>query len=87
LISCPAELTALRSLCEGKNYMRKKLLVAVLALMAIGATGCIIIDAEKVQSRTPATIRSDECVVYQGHAVDTPTFERDGCESAAVAEP
>jgi hypothetical protein len=67
--------------------MRKKLLVAVLALMAVWATGCIIIDAEKVQSRTPATIRSDECMVSQGHAVDTPTFERDGYESAAIAEP
>jgi len=74
------------SLCEGK-IMRKRLLVAVLALMAVWATGCIVVDAEKIQSRTPATIQSAECVVYQGHAVDTPTFERDGCESAAIAEP
>lgn len=74
------------SLCEGK-IMRKKLLVAVLALMAVWATGCIVVDAEKIQSRTPATIRSEECVVYQGHAVDTGTFERGSYEPAANAEP
>ena len=67
--------------------MRKKLLVAVLALMAVWATGCIVIDAEKIQSRTPPTIRSEECVVSQGHAVDTGTLERDGYESAVIAEP
>ena len=67
--------------------MRKKLLVAVLALMAVWATGCIVIDAEKIQSRTPATIRSEECAVYQGHAVNTRACERDGYESAAITEP
>lgn len=67
--------------------MKKKLLVAVLALMAVWATGCIVVDAEKIQSRTPATIRSEECVVYQGHAVDTGTFARDGYESVAIARP
>jgi hypothetical protein len=66
--------------------MRKKLLVAVLALMTVWATGCIVIDAEKIQSRTPATIRSDECVVYQGHAADAPTSERDGCTSTTIAQ-
>lgn len=66
--------------------MRKKLLVAVLALMAVWATGCIVVDAEKIQSRTPATIRSEECLVYQGHAAEAPTCERDGCASTILAQ-
>jgi hypothetical protein len=59
---------------EGK-IMKKYLLMGALALVTVWATGCIVIDAEKVQSRTPATIRSEECVVYQSHAVGMPALE------------
>ena len=45
--------------------MRRCLLAAALALVTVWATGCIVIDAEKVQSVKPATIRSDECVIHQ----------------------
>ena len=55
--------------------MRRYLLAAALALVTVWATGCIIIDAGKIQSRTPAPVRSDECVVCQGHAVGTPAVE------------
>jgi hypothetical protein len=54
-------LTVLR---EGKT-MKRYLLIAALALVTVWATGCIVIDAEKVQSVKPATIRSDECVIRQ----------------------
>jgi hypothetical protein len=66
--------------------MRRCLWAVVLALVTVGATGCIVIDAEKVQSRKPMAVRSDECVVYQGHAVETPAVERDGCDPAGVTE-
>ena len=39
----PAELVALMSLCEGK-VMRTYLLLAVLALVAVWATGCVVIN-------------------------------------------
>jgi hypothetical protein len=45
--------------------MKRYLLMAALVLVTVWATGCIVIDAEKVQSVKPATIRSDECVVRQ----------------------
>lgn len=66
--------------------MKRCLLAVALALVTVWATGCIVIDAEKTESRKPAVSRSDECVVYQSHAVDTPTVEQDGWDSATVAE-
>jgi hypothetical protein len=66
--------------------MKRRLWIAALALMSVWATGCIIIDAEKVQARKPATIRSDECVVYESHAVDAPAAEQGCGDSATVAE-
>ena len=65
---CPAELVALIILREGK-IMKRYLLMAALALVTVWATGCIVIDAEKVQSVKPATIRSDECVIRQCYSV------------------
>ena len=63
----PAEFVALKILCEGK-IMKRYLLMAALALVTVWATGCIVIDAEKVQSVKPATIRSDECVIRQSYS-------------------
>ena len=65
--------------------MKRWLLVGALALVTVWATGCIVIDAEKAESRKPAVSQSEECVVYQSHAVDTPTVEQGG-DSATVAE-
>jgi hypothetical protein len=59
---------------EGK-IMRKYLLMVALAVVTVWATGCIVIDADKTQSRTSATIRSDECMVRQSHAVGAPAPE------------
>jgi len=66
--------------------MRKYLLGTALVLMTVWATGCIIIDAEKMESRKPATIRSDECVIHRGPAVDEPACAPAGHETIAVAE-
>jgi len=49
--------------------MRRNLLLAALALLAFGMSGCIIIDAAKVQSCTPTTIRSEEYMIRQGPGV------------------
>jgi len=65
--------------------MKRYLLAAALVLMTVWATGCIIIDAEKMESRKPATIRSETCVVSQGQ-VGTPALERDGHVSGTSAE-
>jgi hypothetical protein len=46
--------------------MRTYLLIAALALVTVWATGCVIIDADRIESRTPTTVRSDECVILQG---------------------
>jgi hypothetical protein len=46
--------------------MRTYLWMAALALVTVWATGCIIVDADRMESHKPATIRSDECVVRQG---------------------
>jgi hypothetical protein len=61
-------------LCEGK-IMRRCLLLATLVLTTVWATGCIVVDAGRTESRTPATIRSEECVIRQNLAVGTPVFE------------
>ncbi len=45
--------------------MKRYLLVAALALMTVWATGCIIIDAGKVESREPVTVRSATVEVRQ----------------------
>jgi hypothetical protein len=66
--------------------MKRCLFIAALALASVWATGCIIIDAEKVESRRPVAVRSDECVVSQSHAADTPAIEQNSPGSAAVAE-
>lgn len=55
--------------------MRRWLLGMALALVAVWASGCIIIDAKETASRTPAAVRSDEFVACQSPARDTPTFE------------
>jgi len=47
--------------------MRTYLLMAALALVTVWATGCIVVDADRMESHKAATIRSDECVVCQGH--------------------
>ena len=57
-------------LCEGK-IMRTCLLMAALALATVWATGCIIIDADRMESHRSATIRSDECVIRQGVTRDS----------------
>jgi hypothetical protein len=46
--------------------MRTYLLIAALALMTVWATGCVIIDADRIESRTPTTVRSEECVIRPG---------------------
>ncbi len=46
--------------------MRTYLLIAALALVTVWATGCIIIDADRMESHRSATVRSEECVVRQG---------------------
>lgn len=66
--------------------MRRCLWMAALALLTVWATGCIVIDAEKVQSRKSVAVRSDECVVYQSHAVEVPAVEQGSHDSAAVTE-
>jgi len=55
--------------------VRKYLLAGVLTLVTVGAAGCIIIDAEKLESRRPATIRSEECVIRQSPAAGMPAVE------------
>ena len=76
MVFCPAELVALMVLCEG-TIVRRYLLVGALILVTVWATGCIIIDAEKMESRRPATIRSEECVIRQSLAADTSALESD----------
>jgi len=65
--------------------MTRYLWAAALALVTVWATGCIIIDAEKVQSRRPATIRSDECVVHHSQA-STPASELDSHAFGIIVE-
>ncbi len=60
-------------LCEGK-IMRRCLLLAALALTTVWAAGCIVVDAGRTESRTPATIQSEEYVIRQNLAVGTPVF-------------
>jgi hypothetical protein len=62
---CRADLAVRMSWCEGK-IMRTYLLMAVLALVTVWATGCIIVDADRMESHRSATIRSEECVIRQG---------------------
>jgi hypothetical protein len=57
--------------------MRRYLLTAALALTTVWATGCIIIDADRMESHRPATVRSEECVVQQNDA-GTPAVEQAG---------
>ncbi len=45
--------------------MKRCLLVAALALVTVWATGCIIIDAGKVQSREPMTVQTATVEVSQ----------------------
>jgi hypothetical protein len=66
--------------------MKKCLLVTVLALVSVWATGCIVIDAEKSESRRPAALRSDECVVYQSQNADTPPGVQNGYDAVMIAE-
>jgi hypothetical protein len=77
---------ALRFLCEGK-IMKRYLLITALVLTTVWATGCIIIDAGKMESRKPATTRSEECVIRQSLAVDTLAVETDSHALGAIAEP
>jgi hypothetical protein len=67
--------------------MRRYLLVVVLVLMTVGATGCIIVDAAQMESRRPTTVRSEECVIRQTLAVATPALEAESEPSTVVAEP
>jgi hypothetical protein len=67
-------MAALIFLCEGM-VMRRYVLLAALAFLAVWMTGCVIINAGKLQSRTPATIRTEQCVVYQGPGVGAPVSE------------
>ena len=85
MVSCPAELMVLIVQCEGK-IMKKYLLIAALALVTVWATGCIIVDAEKMESRKPAAVRSEECVIRQSLGVGAPALESDSQASAAIAE-
>jgi hypothetical protein len=68
---------------EGK-IMRRNLLIAALVLMAIWATGCIIIDAATLESRQPATIRFEECVIHQSLLPNAPALEPGNPGPAAV---
>ncbi len=54
--------------------MRRCLLLATLVLTTVWATGCIVVDAGRTESRAPATIRSEEYVIRQNLAVGTPVF-------------
>ncbi len=55
--------------------MKRCLLSAALALVAVWASGCIIIDTKEMASRTPATVRSDEFTTCQNHVSGAPAFE------------
>jgi hypothetical protein len=55
--------------------MKTCLLVAALALVTVWATGCIIIDAGKVQGREPVTVRSATVEVQQRPATTPATEE------------
>ncbi len=55
--------------------MRRCLLLAALVLTTMWATGCIVVDMGRTESRTPTTIRSEECVIRQTLAVGTPVSE------------
>jgi hypothetical protein len=76
---------ALKILCEGK-IMKRYLLMAALALVTVWATGCIVVDAEKVQSVKPATIRSDECVIRQSGPAVPLRVEADTSEALDTAD-
>jgi phage gp45-like len=65
--------------------MKKCLLAVALALVTVWATGCIIVDADKMEVRQPTSIQSQECQVQQGLA-DTPTLESQGNVSATIVE-
>jgi len=64
--------------------MRKYLLSLALALVTVWATGCIVVDAEKVESRKPATVRSEECLIQQSSA-GAPTLELEGHVPGTIA--
>jgi hypothetical protein len=46
--------------------------MAALVLTTMWATGCIVIDAGRTESRKSATVRSEEYVIRQNLAVGTP---------------
>ncbi|MCL5278652.1 MAG: hypothetical protein M1376_01940 [Planctomycetes bacterium] len=46
--------------------MKTYLWMTTLALTTVWATGCIIIDADRMESHKSAMIRSEECVIRQG---------------------
>ena len=68
---CTKKLVPVGSLCEGE-IMRRNLLLAVLACLAVGMTGCIIIDTAKVRSHTPATVRTEQCAIHQSLGIEEP---------------
>jgi hypothetical protein len=65
--------------------MRTCVLMVVLALAAVWASGCIIIDADRMESHRSATTRFEECVIRQGvpHG-GAPDLHRDAAESEAT---
>jgi len=48
--------------------MRRNLLIAALILVTVWAPGCIIVDAEKVESRGPIALQSAGLEVHQSQA-------------------
>jgi hypothetical protein len=65
---------ALIILCEGKT-MRRSLLIMALVLLTVWATGCVIVDAGRVQSRGPVTVRSDSVEIRQGSVLGGPAAD------------
>ena len=74
-------LVVLIFLFEGRT-MRKNLLIAVLVLMTVWATGCIVINAEHVEPCGPATMGSGDLTICESHAIGVPV-----CESSPGTTP
>jgi hypothetical protein len=55
--------------------MRRYVLLAALALLAVWLTGCVIINAGELPSRTPPTIRTEQCVTYQSLDMEAPVSD------------
>jgi len=55
--------------------MRRNLLTAALILMTIWATGCVIIDTGRLESRGPRSVRSESIEIRQGGIPGTPATD------------